>query len=711
MQGDECMKKIIMMIGVLILLVGSFTIQVPNVKAVDKNKGLAKLTNGKITTGKKTLKITWKKDKQISKYAIYKAGSKYATKKKIATTKKASFTDKHPGKNHYANYYKVVGLDKRGKKKKQLEVSLNEQLFGESMVIFSPQDDQARINKKMDAIYKKQKDAQFGPDRFGVYFLPGDYTKGQPNHVYNIGYYTSINGLGAVPTQTKLANVASPAALPDNNGTCNFWISMENFQITNKKPTTAFEDQFNYGASQAAPLRRMQVDRPAELDWHKGWVSGGFISDSVYKQKVGSETQQQYYVRNSQLDKSWYGTTINGVLQGTKGAPTSNWEQSPEETVVTNIKKTPVVREKPFLYLNNQHQYKVFVPGLQKNTAGVTWKKNSIGKGKSLDLKKNFYVAKASKDNATTLNKALKQGKNLFFTPGVYKIDQTLKVTKPNTVILGTGLATLENKSKGGAIKVADVDGVTLAGLLIDQETSSKTFVQIGDKNAHKNHKNNPTLLTDVFLRVGGTKDIKTSANTVVEVNSNDVIGDDLWIWRADHSQGVGWTKNETDYGMIVNGDRVTMYGLFNEHHQKYQLLWNGEYGSTYFYQSESPYDPQKQSDWMSHNGKVKGYASYKVSNQVKHHLAQGIGVYGVFVATNGAPMEMENGVEVPNRPDVKVINACTIELGGSDDPDRAVNHVINGTGISTKEIRRPFILKYVNGKSTLPDGSVVDGK
>ncbi|EGT1905296.1 hypothetical protein I2K64_003070, partial [Listeria monocytogenes] len=325
---------------------------------------------------------------------------------------------------------------------------------------------------------------------------------------------------------------------------------------------------------------------------------------------------------------------------------------------------------------NNQHQYKVFVPGLQKNTAGVTWKKNSIGKGKSLDLKKDFYVAKASKDNATTLNKALKQGKNLFFTPGVYKIDQTLKVTKPNTVILGTGLATLENKSKGGAIKVADVDGVTLAGLLIDQETSSKTFVQIGDKNAHKNHKNNPTLLTDVFLRVGGTKDIKTSANTVVEVNSNDVIGDDLWIWRADHSQGVGWTKNETDYGMIVNGDRVTMYGLFNEHHQKYQLLWNGEYGSTYFYQSESPYDPQKQSDWMSHNGKVKGYASYKVSNQVKHHLAQGIGVYGVFVATNGAPMEMENGVEVPNRPDVKVINACTIELGGSDDPDRAVNHV-----------------------------------
>ena len=77
----------------------------------------------------------------------------------------------------------------------------------------------------------------------------------------------------------------------------------------------------------------------------------------------------------------------------------------------------------------------------------------------------------------------------------------------------------------------------------------------------------------------------------------------------------------------MVNGNNVTLYGLFVEHHQQFQVLWNGERGRTYFYQSEIPYDPPDQASYTSAPG-VKGWASYKVADSVTHHEAWGLGVY-----------------------------------------------------------------------------------
>ena len=104
---------------------------------------------------------------------------------------------------------------------------------------------------------------------------------------------------------------------------------------------------------------------------------------------------------------------------------------------------------------------------------------------------------------------------------------------------------------------------------------------------------------------------------------------------------------------MIVNGNDVTIYGLFNEHTQEYQTLWNGENGRCYFYQSETPYDPYSQSLYMSHNGTVKGYSAYKVSDSVKHHYACMMGMYDVFVRTRGVDIAVENAIEVPDTEDV----------------------------------------------------------
>ena len=85
----------------------------------------------------------------------------------------------------------------------------------------------------------------------------------------------------------------------------------------------------------------------------------------------------------------------------------------------------------------------------------------------------------------------------------------------------------------------------------------------------------------------------------------------------------------------------MTIYGLFAEHFQEYQTLWNGEGGRVYFYQSELPYDAPDQSRWQ-HDG-VPGYASYKVADSVHRHEAWGLGVYGVFTRSDTTPVLMRS--------------------------------------------------------------------
>jgi hypothetical protein len=70
----------------------------------------------------------------------------------------------------------------------------------------------------------------------------------------------------------------------------------------------------------------------------------------------------------------------------------------------------------------------------------------------------------------------------------------------------------------------------------------------------------------------------------------------------------------------------VTATGLFVEHYQKYNLLWNGERGRTVFFQNELPYDAPDQAAWQHHG--VNGWAAYKVSDRVRTHEAWGLGSY-----------------------------------------------------------------------------------
>ncbi len=157
-------------------------------------------------------------------------------------------------------------------------------------------------------------------------------------------------------------------------------------------------------------------------------------------------------------------------------------------------------------------------------------------------------------------------------------------------------------------------------------------------------------------------------------INSKDVCVDHIWLWRADHGNGVGWDKNKCANGLIVNGDDVTVYGLFNEHFQEYQTLWNGNNGRVYFYQSEMPYDPPTADAWK-HNG-INGYASYKVSDHVKSHEAWGVGIYNVFY---NAPVIVDNAIETPVALENKIHHKIIFWLNGNK--ESIVKSIINGKG------------------------------
>src|SRR5262249_7687087 len=157
-------------------------------------------------------------------------------------------------------------------------------------------------------------------------------------------------------------------------------------------------------------------------------------------------------------------------------------------------------------------------------------------------------------DTAQAINNALAIGRNLILTPGVYHLDKAIDVKRAGTVVLGLGFPTLIPDDGDAAISVADVKGVKLAGLLIDAgPENSPALLEVGKKNAHKSAPDDPTTLSDVFFRIGGAADGK--ATTSLVVNSDDVILDDVWAWRADHGNGVGWTVNTADTGVVVNGD------------------------------------------------------------------------------------------------------------------------------------------------------------
>jgi hypothetical protein len=563
--------------------------------------------------------------------------------------------------------------------------------FGPNVYVFTPSMPQSEVQATVDAIASQQVSNQFGTQRYALLFEPGTYGSSSNPLRFQVGYYTEVAGLGSSPGDVTINGSIDVYNQCDQTNSCvalnNFWRSLSNLTINVTGGTGCQSATEFWAVSQAAPLRRVHINGLVSLmDYCNGgpdYASGGYIADSAFTgSTVINGSQQQFFVRNSNLD-GWTNGVWNQVFSGDIGAPPQSFGV-PNGPPYTTLPTSPVTEEKPYLQMDSAGAYSVFVPAVQRNSLGTSWQAGATP-GTSIPIQKFFIASPATSVRA--IDTALDRGKNLILTPGVYDLTRPIQVSRPNTVVLGLGFPTLVPQEGNSALSVRDVPGVKLSGMIVDAGPQrSHVLVQLGrsgdnrdvaddraqDGQFGREPQADPTVVQDLFFRIGGATPGQAADSLVV--NSSNVILDDVWAWRADHGNGVGWTTNTADHGLVVNGNDVTAYGLFVEHYQKSQVVWNGQNGEDIFFQSEMPYDVPSQAAWMA-SSTQNGYPSFQVGREVTSFTGYGLGTYSFF--DQGIQIHASMAHQAPNAPGVRFHDLLTVFLNGSG----GIDSVIDGTG------------------------------
>jgi hypothetical protein len=558
--------------------------------------------------------------------------------------------------------------------------------FGPNTYIFSPSMSQASIQSTLDSIANQQVSNQFGSERYAVLFEPGTYGSVADPLTFQVGYYTTVAGLGLTPGDVVINGsidvynqcfaATPPATTPNCIALDNFWRSLSNLTINVAGGTGCQAVTDFWAVSQAAPMRRVDVNGKLSLmDYCNGgpdYASGGFIADSAFSgSSVVNGSQQQWVTRNSDLEENgWSNGVWNQVFCGDPNAPAQSFGVAGANPYTT-LATCPVTEEEPFLYTGANGNDSVFVPAVQHNSSGPAWASGTEA-GRSIPLSRFFIASPGTPASAMT--SAMARGLNLILTPGVYDLDQPIVVPHPDTVVLGLGMATLVPQHGTAAMLVVSNRGVKVSGLIIDAgPVNSPVLLSVGTPGP--GNASNPDLIQDVFFRIGGAATTPVSATVSLLDNASGSIIDNLWAWRADHGNDVGWTVNRADTGLIVTGNDVTAYGLAIEHYQKNEVIWSGQGGTDIFFQNEMPYDPPSQSAWMA-SPTEDGYPSFLVTGNVKSFQGYGMGSYIVFIQTT-ATVYADAAFQSPDTPGVQFHDLLVVWLGGTGG-DKSI---INGVG------------------------------
>ena len=376
-------------------------------------------------------------------------------------------------------------------------------------------------------------------------FLPGEYHVDIP-----VGFYTEVVGLGHLPDAVHIiGNVHADASLPHNNATCTFWRAVEGLAVT---PTGG---TMQWAVSQAVPFRRMHVLGDLVLHQNHGWASGGWMSDSLIDGNTDSGSQQQWISRNSEW-RSWTGSNWNMVFVGMVHAPDGDVarpRRTPRSPKLRSFARSP------------------FSWSMRTATGACAFRRcaptASVSPGAAEPRRHARFLFRVSTSHMPARTPRQPSMRNWHRAstccsrPAFMNSREPIRVTRPDTVVLGLGFATLKPINGTAAMTTADADGIILAGLLFDAgETKSPVLLEVGPEGSKASHAQDPISLHDVFFRVGGAGVGRAGVN--LRINSNDTIIDHTWIWRADHGAGVGWDSNLSANGLVVNGNNVTAYGL-----------------------------------------------------------------------------------------------------------------------------------------------------
>jgi hypothetical protein len=551
--------------------------------------------------------------------------------------------------------------------------------LGPNVYVFNPSMSQTSIQSTLNSIASEQVPNQFGTQRFALLFEPGTYGSASDPLIFTVGYYTSVAGLGLNPGDVVInGSINSFNQCFGPNGTnCialdNFWRSVSNLTINVAGGSGCKTKTDFWAVSQASPLRRVHINGLLSLmdycDGSPDYASGGFIADSEFTgSTIINGSQQQWVTRNSNLD-GWTNAVWNQVFCGDNGAPAQNFGVSGGQ--YTTLASCPTTSEEPFLYTDAQGNYNVFVPAVQHNSSGPSWASGTEA-GTSIPLSKFFVASPGTPPSAMTA--AMARGQNLILSPGVYNLDEPIVVPHPDTVVLGLGLATLVPQQGNAALKVVSNNGVKVSGLIIDAgPVNSPVLLSVG--HGGPGTASDPDVIQDVYFRIGGAETTPVSANVSLLDNASNSIIDNIWAWRADHGNAVGWTVNTADTGVVVTGDNVTAYGLFVEHYQKNEVIWSGQGGTDIFYQNELPYDPPSQSAWMA-SPTQDGYPAFLVTPNVKTFQGYGMGSYVVFIQTTATLHDAE-AFQTPKTPGVQFHDILVVWIAGPG----VLDSIINGVG------------------------------
>ncbi len=582
--------------------------------------------------------------------------------------------------------------------------------------IFTSATSTATIQATCDAIFATNggqtppDHGQFVNNGYALLFAPGTYT----GLTINIGYYTSILGLGTSPSATTINSVSSPQG--NNNfqiGALNsFWRSAENFSTT---PATHWSSTpligMTWAVSQAAPLRKVNVNGTLFLfqltspNFNSGFASGGFMADctitgtSMTESAVVSGTQQQWITRNTDLSvpsgstsPAWSNGVWSQVFVGCQGAPPTHCSNCVTGTPpcgcvnctsssctatctgnpYTNIAQTPIIAEKPYITANaTATTYTLVIPQVETNKVGTS--ADNSTPTVSVDFSQ-VYVATAAADTAATINAQLNLGYHIILTPGIYSLTESILVNNENTVILGIGFPILISSTGNPCITVGSVNGVRIGGILFQAGPSTSpvtpTLLQWGAVGGDPSITSG--FLYDCFARVGrfsGDPDEPfNQTELMVRIDSAHVVCDNLWLWRADHdSQGLVFNgDNACNTGAVINGDNVTAYGLACEHTLNDLCRWNADNGRCYFFQAEFPYDAPL-------NYGPLGYTGYRVGNSVANHQAFAVGVYSFFRDNS---VTVKSGITTPLGQGIIFTNAFTRFLNGFGGISSVLNEI-----------------------------------
>ena len=573
--------------------------------------------------------------------------------------------------------------------------------FGPNVCVFNDTMSQAAIQADLNAISTQQVPvaSQFDSQRYAVLFQPGTYGSAGDPLVFQVGYYTEVAGLGAMPQDTVIDGAIDvfynlcTAGTTDCNSDDNFWRSLSNLTLNVDLPSSppAYApptlDPFGAGcdnsaemwsASQATPIRRAIINGSVVFQDYcasNNFASGGFIADSQVSGSLNFFGNQQYLTRNSAIGGQ-NGALWDMVYSGVTNAPAPVFTGQGNQ--ITVLPTSPVTEEEPFLYTDSQGNFNVFVPAVQHNSSGPSWAGGTEA-GTPIPLSKFFIASPSTSPSAMTA--AMAQGQDLILTPGVYDLSQPIVVPHPDTIVLGLGLATLVPQHGNAALIVVRNYGVKLSGLIIDAgPVNSPVLLSVGTPGPSS--ASDPDLIQDIFFRIGGAETTPVSATVSLLDNAGNSIIDDVWAWRADHGNAVGWTLNTADTGVVVTGRDVTAYGLAVEHYQKYNVIWSGQGGTEIFFQNEMPYDPPSQAAWMA-TPTEDGYPAFVVTPNVTSFQGYGMASYCFF--NQGVAIFAAMAFQAPDTPNVQFHDLVTRFLNGSG----GINSVINGTGAAVTSPNR----------------------